>query len=316
MSTPGLSVCIPSYNQCRYIGPALDSILAQSYTDFELLVVDDCSTDGTRELVAGRADRDRRIKVVAHPRNIGMVPNWNSCLAAARGEYVKFLFGDDILVSPDALGIMVRALDADLSISLVTSARKLIDADGRGVGEAAPFPRNMTLPGLSVITRCLVAQRNLVGEPSAVMFRRRQTERGFDLAYRQYVDLEMWFHLLEQGNLRYFREPLVAFRRHGEQQTEVNVRNLVHIDELLTLYREFLDRPYVTVGELGKRFLVLSQYYRIWKLFRIGSISRLEAETRIESGYGLRRFMLHLPFYKIMNPVWKLMILMSRLDSR
>jgi glycosyltransferase involved in cell wall biosynthesis len=305
-----LSVCIPSYNQCRYITPALDSILSQNYADYELLVVDDCSTDGTREIVAGYAERDRRIRLVANSRNLGMVPNWNACLAAARGTYVKFLFGDDLLASPDALGLMVNALDTDPSVSLVTSARTLIDQDGRGVGLVTPFPRDLVISGQSVITRSLVAQRNLVGEPSAVLFRKRQTERGFDESYRQFVDLEMWFHLLEQGNLWYSHQPLVAFRLHEAQQTRVNVRNLVHIEELLRLYDDYLERW--RKRRFSRWFLVLGQYYRIWKLYRQGTISRTEAESRIEQGYGLHRFYRHLPLYKAINPLWKLRILMER----
>ena len=312
MSGHRLSVCIPSYNQARFIRAALDSILEQKYEDFELLVIDDCSTDGTREIVAGYAARDARIRLVANSVNKGMVSNWNTCLKEARGEYLKFVFGDDLLVSPEALGSMVAILDADASVSLVASSRRVIDAEGLQTGDVAPQFQEGALTGTAVISTCLIAQRNLVGEPSAVLFRKRQAFRGFDPRYRQYVDLEMWFHLLEQGNLRYFREPLVAFRRHGEQQTAVNVRNLVHIDELLSLYREYLDRPYVRVGGIGKRFLVLSQQYRIWKLYRKGSISRSEAETRIEFGYGLSRFWWHLPLYKVLNPLWKLRILLAR----
>jgi glycosyltransferase involved in cell wall biosynthesis len=307
-----LSVCIPSYNQVRFIRAALDSVLEQAYEDFELLVIDDCSTDGTQEIVADYAARDRRVRLIANRVNRGMVNNWNACLEAARGEYVKFVFGDDLLVSPEALGRMVTAMDADASVSLVASSRVLIDADGLQTGSAAPYTREAVISGTEVITHCLVAQRNMVGEPTAVLFRKRQAARGFDPRYRQYVDLEMWFNLLEQGAFRYLREPLVAFRRHGDQQTEVNVRNLVHIEELLCLYREYLDRPYVRLSTFGKRFLVLSQQYRIWKLYCKGTISRQEAETRIESRYGLRRFLWHLPLYKVLNPLWKVRILMAR----
>lgn len=312
MGSPVLSVCIPTYNQCRYVTPALDSVLSQKYADFELLVIDDCSTDGTREIVAGRAESDRRIRLVENSRNLGMVPNWNSCLAAAKGEYVKFLFGDDILATPDTLGIMVRALDADPAVSLVTSARALIDAEGRGLGETRPFSRDIKLSGPAVVARCLTAQRNLVGEPTAVMFRNRHATRGFDETYRQFVDLEMWFHLLEQGNLWYIHQPLVAFRLHEAQQTRVNVRNLVHIDELLRLFEEYLERGQGGSRRFSRWFLVLGQYYRIWKLYRQGKISRSDAETRIEKGYGLKRFHRNRPLYKMINPLWKLRILMER----
>jgi hypothetical protein len=132
------------------------------------------------------------------------------------------------------------------------------------------------------------------------------------MRYRQYVDLEMWFHLLEQGDLCYLHTPLVAFRRHGQQQTAVNVRNLVHIDELLALYREFFARPSVRIGSVGKRFLVLGQQYRVWKLFSQGTISRQEAETRIERSYGFRRFRRHLPWYKLFSPLWKARLFLER----
>ena len=309
---PRLSVCIPSYNQARFIGAAVDSVLAQAYGDFELLVIDDCSTDGTREIVAGYAS-DSRVRYIASPVNRGMVENWNACLDEARGEYVKFLFGDDLFVSPDALGRMVAALDAEPHVSLVTTARVLVDAAGCRTGISEPFRRDRTISGTVVITRCLAAQRNLVGEPSAVMFRKSQAGRGFNVRYRQYVDLEMWFHLLEQGNLHYLHEPLVAFRRHGQQQTKVNVRNLIHIDELLALYHDYFARPYVRIGSAGKQFLILGQQYRIWKLYRQGTISRQEAETRIERGYGFHRFLRHLPWYKAASPLWKVRLFLDRI---
>lgn len=312
MTYPRLSVCIPSFNQERFIGAALDSVLMQGYGDFELLVIDDCSTDGTRDVVA-RYESDPRVRLIVNPVNRGMVENWNASLNEARGEYVKFLFGDDLLLGPDALGRMVAALDAEPDVSLVTTSRLLVDAAGRRIGVASPFRRDRTLPGTDVIARCLAAQRNLVGEPSAVMFRKGQAGRGFDAGYRQYVDLEMWFRLLEQGSLRYLSGPLVAFRRHGGQQTEVNVRNLLHIDELLALYRDYFARPYLRIGPAAKRFLVLSQQYRIWKLFRQGTIGREEAEARIERGYGFRRFLRHLPWYKAVNPLWKGRLFLERL---
>jgi glycosyltransferase involved in cell wall biosynthesis len=100
---PKISVCIPAYNNESFIAEAIESVLAQSFGDFELLVIDDCSLDRTRQIVASFATRDSRIVLLENSRNLGMVHNWNRCLKVARGEFIKFLFGDDLLSAPNAL---------------------------------------------------------------------------------------------------------------------------------------------------------------------------------------------------------------------
>src|SRR5439155_20938433 len=90
--------------------------------------------------------------------------------------------------------------------------------------------------------RCL-AEGNIVGEPSAVMFRRSAAARGFSEAYAQLVDLEMWLHLLERGPLVFTPEPLCSFRRHPLQQTEANKETGVHNSEILRLVLDYGASP-------------------------------------------------------------------------
>jgi hypothetical protein len=92
-----------------------------------------------------------------------------------------------------------------------------------------------------VIVQCLRYDRNLIGEPSAAMFRREAGRRGFDPAWRQLVDEEMWFHLLESGDFVYDPEPLCAFRLHTAQQTVVNRDSHVASMESLLLLARYLD---------------------------------------------------------------------------
>jgi len=97
--------------------------------------------------------------------------------------------------------------------------------------------------GPRTIARCLRANRNLIGEPTAVMFRRAAANRGFDPAMRQIVDLEMWFHLLLQGDLVYTLDPLCAFRRHSGQQTAFNRESRVGDTEMIRLLTQYLADP-------------------------------------------------------------------------
>lgn len=306
MSSPSVTVCIPAYNNGRYLGAAIESVLAQHYEHFQLLIIDDCSRDDSREIVAGYAARDRRIELHVNEVNRGMVANWNACLRLARGEYVQFLFGDDLLASPDALQKMAATLAADSSLALVASARYLIDERSQKLGVSSGFAATAAVAGERIISRCLLTQKNLIGEPSVVMFRRALAARGFDPDYSQFVDLEMWFHLLEQGLFAYLSEPLASFRVHGEQQTRKNVQQLLHVEEMLALMRVYAGKPYVGLGTATLAFLRYHQLYRLWKAANNGGISREEAVQRIARYCSPHLFRTLIPVYKVMNPIWKL----------
>ncbi len=99
--------------------------------------------------------------------------------------------------------------------TLAVSGRLILDEQSRAVEIWDELGAPGLKPGREVIVRCLRRDRNLIGEPSAVMFRRAAGLRGFDPAWRQLIDQEMWFHLLSAGDLAYDPEPLCAFRQHG-----------------------------------------------------------------------------------------------------
>ena len=150
-----------------------------------------------------------------------MVNNWNYCLEQARGEYIKYVFGDDRLWHPQALSKMLALLERHPSATLAASARAILDEHSRVVNIWRPLAEGCH-NGRKIITSCLIEDANLVGEPSATMFRKKDARRGFDPKYRQIVDLEMWFYLLETGGLACTREPLCAFRQHAQQQSALN----------------------------------------------------------------------------------------------
>jgi glycosyltransferase involved in cell wall biosynthesis len=245
---PKVSVLLPTYNYARFLPEAIESVLAQDFADFELIVSDDASTDDSAGIIRGYAARDPRIRAHFHPQNLGMVAHWNWCLGQARGEYVKFLFGDDRLVSPRALGRLASRLDAEPSATMAASARLILDEQSRAMEIWDELGPAGLKAGREVIVRCLRRDRNLIGEPSAVMFRREAGRRGFDPAWRQLVDQEMWFHLLAAGNLAYEAEPLCAFRRHAAQQTVVNRDSHVSSEESLVILARYLDDFSATVN--------------------------------------------------------------------
>lgn len=305
MNNPKISVLIPTYNYGRYLAQLLESILTQTFKDFEVLVIDDCSSDETDNVMRRLAASDSRIRYKRNPSNIGMVPNWNLSLKEARGEYIKFLFGDDFLVSPQALELLAGALDANPAVSLVGSARRIVDEQSRTKDLWEFYGEDTVREGAEVISTCLLQQRNYIGEPTAVMFRRSQAARGFDDRYRQLVDLEMWFHLLEQGSFSYINKPLCAFRIHDKQQTAKNAAVQATVDDTLLLFRDYLAKPYIAAGCLTRSYLRYDHAYQVWKSYRKRrTMTREQALAKISS-YGTTQFFFLYPMYKIYKPIRK-----------
>lgn len=301
-----VSVCIPTYNYGRYIAETIDSILSQTFTDFELLIIDDNSPDDTADIVAKYAQRDSRIRFSVNPENLGMVKNWNFCLSQAQGDYIKFVFGDDLLASPDALGRMISLLESDQTISLVASSRNLIDERSEFLSVASGFHRDCILSGTDVINYCLFRQKNLIGEPTVTMFRKSLAARGFKENYQQIVDLEMWFYLLEQGRFAYINDRLCSFRIHEKQQTASNNENLNDVDDVLYLLEDYADKTYITLSRFMKGYLHYDHLYGIWKRSRIDGIRLQAARKLISDRCGSVVFWGRYPFYKAFKPCLKL----------
>ena len=131
--SPRVSIGLPVFNGQNYIKEALDSILAQAFSGFELIIVDDCSTDGTREICQAYAARDRRIRYYRNEENLGLVGNFNRAFALSTGEYFKWAAHDDIIAS-DYLSRCVEVLDRDPSVVLCHSKARRIDAIGQVIG--------------------------------------------------------------------------------------------------------------------------------------------------------------------------------------
>lgn len=307
MAAPKLSVCIPTYNYAEYIDEALNSILIQSFRDFEVIIVDDASTDDTVPVLERHvALQDPRFRFVVNNPNRGMVANWNYCLELAQGKYIKFLFADDYLTTPDALATMVATLDQHPAVSLVSSSRQFVSAESKVNKILSHYKHDCFLKGTTVIEQCLRQMKNLIGEPSAVMFRRCDAERGFNLRYRQLVDLEMWFHLLERGDFAYFVKPLCSFRTHDKQQTVVNRGIPETIHETGWLHDEYLSKPYIKIGLLARQYLLFDYRYQIWKGHKKHGFH--EDYRFYDSVASKVWFYLLLSCYKIVKPLVKLLL--------
>lgn len=299
---PKLSVCMPVFNTDRFLDEAISSVLSQTFHDYELVIIDDQSTDRSRKIIESYAARDERIVFRVNERNLGLPGNWNACLMAAQGEYIKFLFGDDVLSTSHALERYVASLEHDPDIVLAASSRYLIDERSTVIGVSSDLLGTGTVEGTHVIIDNLIDQQNIIGEPSTVIFRKKHASRGFLETYRQIVDLEMWFHLLEQGKFHYIDEPLCSFRIHPDQATRKNFEQGLYFDDTSQLLHDYGTMPYVRLSAYMRTYMNFAPAYGIWKLHRKHrKIKRENALKIIQDRYHFTSisFFAFKPFYRL-----------------
>jgi glycosyltransferase involved in cell wall biosynthesis len=158
--SPRVSIGVPVFNGERYLAEALDSLLVQTFGDFEVLLCDNASTDGTEEIGRAYAARDARVRYIRNARNIGPPKNYNRVFELARGEYFRWFPGDD-LAAPQSVERCVEVLDRDLAVVLAYPKTKLIDERGDVLGEyedrlhlQSPSPRERFRDVLSRLGLC------------------------------------------------------------------------------------------------------------------------------------------------------------------
>jgi glycosyltransferase involved in cell wall biosynthesis len=206
-----VGVVIPCYNQARFLGEAIRSVLCQGYRDLEIVVVDDGSGDGTEEVASGYAEVDPRVRLIRQ-ENRGLAAARNRGLAEVGGEYVVFLDSDDRLVS-GALEVGVRELEAHPGCAFVSGLCRKITADGSVVPGWEQF-RVRDDPYLELLRSCPVYV-------PAVMYRRCVFDAvgGFDTSYRAAEDYDLYYRILERFPV-YCHDTLVAeIRRHDANMT-------------------------------------------------------------------------------------------------
>lgn len=216
---PRVSVVVPAYNNAAYIKATIESVLAQDYPDYELVVADHSSVDGTQQVLDGYADHPRIRVLSPTPAGGGAPANWARVAAHARGAYLKLLCGDD-LIDPGMLGAQVRAMESAPDVVLVASRRRLIDADGRQILAARGLGRLAgRVQGDAALRASVRAGTNLFGEPGCVLMRRAAFEQagGWDPRFPYLIDQASYARVLSRGAMVALPETMASFRISASQ---------------------------------------------------------------------------------------------------
>jgi len=205
MSSDLISVIMPVYNVEKYVAESIRSVLEQSYGNFELIVVNDCSPDKSMDIV--RTFDDPRITIIEHERNKGLAEARNSGVRASRGAFLAFLDSDDVMLK-DRLCKQKRFLDANPHVALCGSWIRTMSEDGR----IEPYDHRIMIVPDAVNASLLFM--NLF-TPSTVMLRRTAfPEEGFRHMYAE--DYDFFVRVGLKHNLSIMREVLVLYRVHSQ----------------------------------------------------------------------------------------------------
>ena len=213
---PAVSVIVPAYNGAWCVARAIDSVIAQTFPDFELIVVDDGSTDDTAAVLNAYGDRLR----VVRKTNGGLSSARNAGIAAARGHHVAFLDADDWWL-PDKLAFQVALMEANPELVFCSTAARIESPDGEVLGEWA-----CGRSPLSTLEAIFAANAFVAGSGSAVLARRDVFTRtgGFDEHLRSLEDIDMWMRLAAIGGYACVPQPLtVILKRPGSMSGNLDV---------------------------------------------------------------------------------------------
>jgi glycosyltransferase involved in cell wall biosynthesis len=217
---PLISVCIPSYNNEQFIAATLESVLKQTYRNFEIIITDDRSTDGT--VSVAKRFSDPRIRLLENKANLGIGGNWNESLSHASGKYIKLMGADD-LIYPECIQRQVEALEnpAHANVVLAVCNTDIISASGKVVMRRRfRFQHGLTT-GKKLIGKCVRWGTNYVGEPVVGLFKREVLARSglYDPSNPYWLDLIFWAELLKHGDAFMDQNRLAAFRISGGSVT-------------------------------------------------------------------------------------------------
>ena len=214
---PRITIAIPNYNSAAFITESIGSVLRQTRGDFELLVIDDASTDDSANIV--QSFSDPRIRFYQNTARLGLVGNWNACLERARGEYVCIFHDDDVML-PEMLERSVGVLEQHPNAGYVFSAIERIDALGNQIYAYRPPENDRICEGATFFREPVCG--NPISASSVVTRRAAYAHVGkFDARLDYTPDWEMWMRLALQYDVAYIAETL-TYRREHEQATSTH----------------------------------------------------------------------------------------------
>lgn len=253
-TAPAISVVIPAYNAERYLELAVRSVLAQTWRDFEILIVDDCSTDGTAALMQRLAAEDERIVCLQNSRNTGVAETRNAAVAQARGEWIAFLDSDDMW-RKDKLEKQMALIASHPDAVLTYTGSAFMDQDGACYYYHMPVEQEVTYRTL--------LRRNVLA-CSSVMVKRGVMKRFPMRNSKTHEDYGTWLRILRETRAAYgVDEPLLIYRMAQGSKSSNRLKSAC------MYYLTCRDVGYHIISSIFLTFRYT--FFSVWKRWKIYS---------------------------------------------
>ncbi|MCU0446113.1 MAG: glycosyltransferase family 2 protein [Microscillaceae bacterium] len=251
---PKVSVLIPVYNTEKYIAHTINSILNQTYQDWELVIVDDCSTDNTFQICQQYAQQEPRIRLFKNAKNLGMMPNWNHGISLCQGKYWGKLDADDWW-HEKMLEDCVNILDTMPEVGLVCSRHINIDEDGNVIANSVPNPPDFVLDQVFDFGNFIklgndLLQFNIAKQGIGLLRSKIFTELGL-FTLLDAGDTEMWFRIGSTYQLYCINQVYHYHRVWNESFTRQKVLKINKLEKNLFDVREAIFNYYYSKGKIS-----------------------------------------------------------------
>lgn len=304
-----VSVCIPVYNGEKHLKESLKSVISQSYKNIEVLIVDDGSTDNSIHIITEFQKIDKRIRIIKNNKNLGLVKNWQKCIKSAKGNWIKFLFQDDIMHS-ECVEKMMEACTIN-NVKICISSREFLIEDSASaflkdffinkvyrLELAYPFPKKFEPDEIADLAKDKLFH-NFIGEPIVLLFNKNILKKvdSYNIDLVQLVDYEFSLRACLNFPSYFLPDKLVSFRIHSASESSKNqdFSSLKVLKskfvEPLVMYHEYLFNP--NFKELRKKIgfkILLNQAV----LFYIDNSKIFSLPSNIEAHIFSKYYMLYI----------------------
>lgn len=283
MEHPFVSVIIPNYNHARFLSQRFESILNQTYDNFEIIILDDKSNDNSIDVINRYKDNSKISKIIINEENSGSpFIQWEKGFNYANGELIWIAESDDSC-EPNLLELLVKEFENDDKCTLAFCKSIKIDTEGISIGEAG-MKKDMHLTGISFFKHYLY-RFCYINNASSALFRKSALS-NIDWRHSNFRgsgDWLLWIEISRQGNVAYIDQPLNYYRIHGSNTTTIQLHSGKNEAEAIDVYRFMREKAYI--GYLKELRTRIAHIYSI-KYGKLSTVLNKETKQKLLKGWN------------------------------
>lgn len=283
---PLVSIVLPVYNRQKYLGKAIDSVLKQTYKNWELIIADDASTEETQKFLKTYQDNPQ-IKICFNSQNMGLFPNLNRGIRQSQGKYVLLLCSDDFLL-PHCIEQHLNVFQVNPSAGLILTPLNVVDSNGNELPSGSAYYYDQFAPHQSQLLMphetlpLLLKYASINGNLTGMFFPKDVYVKvgGFRDTWKHAADWEWVYRVARANPIMIYKTSVATIMQHSEQLSGVNLRNLNNSLEVIEMVRTLLADSHISIIDAAPGWAVHHMQLHLWVALKLALKGRfIEAFT-------------------------------------